>query len=329
MTEGQRIFLIAAKEASFTRAAEKAFVTPQCLSDHIRRLERQYHAKLFVRKPKLQLTKEGLVLQRWLQRIQTMEQGMVNELMDVSKGLRGTLRLGMPITRGTIAVPKILPAFQRLYPNVGVQIFLNDTRDLEKMLLNGELDLFLGVAANQNRMFTRTHIISESLYLVIPVHLLQNQFQKDYPIMMERFRTRGIDLTLLKDIPLIQGHNTCTTSEAVQEFLLKRDINISMPINVSNFDILVDLCLAGDYATICSRNHLWRLIKPDTDAAESKICVFPIQDCDIRLSIDIIQNRDIPEMAYLKEFTARMQDVVHDIDKIIKNWLLQKGIEDY
>ena len=81
MTEGQRIFLIAAKEASFTRAAEKAFVTPQCLSDHIRRLERQYHAKLFVRKPKLQLTKEGLVLQRWLQQIQTMEQGMVSGLV--------------------------------------------------------------------------------------------------------------------------------------------------------------------------------------------------------------------------------------------------------
>ena len=39
MTTNQQMFLLAAEELSFTRAAARAYVSQQCLSDHIRRLE--------------------------------------------------------------------------------------------------------------------------------------------------------------------------------------------------------------------------------------------------------------------------------------------------
>lgn len=35
MLIGYEMFLLAAEELNFSRAAERAFVTPQCLSDHI------------------------------------------------------------------------------------------------------------------------------------------------------------------------------------------------------------------------------------------------------------------------------------------------------
>ena len=57
MTTNQQMFLYAVEEMNFTRAAERAFVTQQCLSDHIRRLEKNYNVKLFDRTPKLKLTK--------------------------------------------------------------------------------------------------------------------------------------------------------------------------------------------------------------------------------------------------------------------------------
>ena len=41
MTTNQQMFLYAVEEMNFTRAAERAFVTQQCLSDHIRRLEKK------------------------------------------------------------------------------------------------------------------------------------------------------------------------------------------------------------------------------------------------------------------------------------------------
>lgn len=325
MTEGERVFLIAAKELNFTRAAELAFVTPQCLSEHIKRLEKLYSVALFTRRPKLQLTQEGLVLQRWLQRIQSMEQGMRNELVDVNKGVRGSLRFGIPVTRGSIIIPQVLPVFQKRFPNVDVQIRLDDTRELEKLLSNGDLDIFLGVSARQDRRFARTHIASEPLYLVIPAQLLRQQFPDRYQEMAARFRREGIDLTLLKNIPLIQGHSTSTTSEAVQQFLLKEDIQVSMPINVSNFDILVDLCLAGDYATICAVSHLRRLMQPDRRRAQAlKASVFPIHKCTAELDIDIITNRDLPQREYLMEFSLLLEEAARREDREVRSWLEQK-----
>ena len=42
MTTSFQMFLLAARELNFSRAAELAYVTPQCLSDHIRRIEERY-----------------------------------------------------------------------------------------------------------------------------------------------------------------------------------------------------------------------------------------------------------------------------------------------
>ena len=53
MLIGYEMFLLAAEELNFSRAAERAFVTPQCLSDHIKRLEAHHHVTLFRRRPHL------------------------------------------------------------------------------------------------------------------------------------------------------------------------------------------------------------------------------------------------------------------------------------
>ena len=46
MTTSFQMFLLAARELNFSRAAELAYVTPQCLSDHIRRIEERYGVTL-------------------------------------------------------------------------------------------------------------------------------------------------------------------------------------------------------------------------------------------------------------------------------------------
>ena len=46
-------FLVVTEEMNFTRAAERLFITQQALSSHIQRLEAEYDAELFHRKPVL------------------------------------------------------------------------------------------------------------------------------------------------------------------------------------------------------------------------------------------------------------------------------------
>ena len=172
MTTSFQMFLLAARELNFSRAAELAYVTPQCLSDHIRRIEEHYGVTLFTRRPKLRLTAEGETMLRYLTRIRALEGDMENELADVSGGVRGTLQLGLPTTRGAILLPQTVTQFRRQFPHVEVEVQLADTRSLETLLLGGTLDLFLGVDASQHALFRREPLRREPLYLVLSRHAM-------------------------------------------------------------------------------------------------------------------------------------------------------------
>ena len=163
MTTSFQMFLLAARELNFSRAAELAYVTPQCLSDHIRRIEEHYGVTLFTRRPKLRLTAEGETMLRYLTRIRALEGDMENELADVSGGVRGTLQLGLPTTRGAILLPQTVTQFRRQFPHVEVEVQLADTRSLETLLLGGTLDLFLGVDASQHALFRRCILYSPAM----------------------------------------------------------------------------------------------------------------------------------------------------------------------
>jgi len=158
---------------------------------------------------------------QYLSRIQALEDSMVNELADISGGVRGTIRLGIPATRGAIIIPQMVPRFQKQFPNVDVQIYLNDTLKLEQLLLNGELDLFLGVDANQHPLFQKLPVCREPLYLVISQQLMCSQFPLNYQEMTQQFLRRGADLSLLHNAPLVQGHRHSTTTAAVAVYTEK------------------------------------------------------------------------------------------------------------
>ena len=75
MNIGMEYFLLVAQEQSISRAAERAMVSQQDMSNHIRRLEKQY-GRLFDRRPKFALTPAGkAVLDTYLQ-VRLLEQSL-------------------------------------------------------------------------------------------------------------------------------------------------------------------------------------------------------------------------------------------------------------
>ena len=62
MRQNYKIFLLVAEELSYSKAAKKAYVTQQCVSNHIQRLEKELNTKLFSKNPTIQLTEAGKIL---------------------------------------------------------------------------------------------------------------------------------------------------------------------------------------------------------------------------------------------------------------------------
>ncbi|MBQ5754239.1 MAG: LysR family transcriptional regulator [Oscillospiraceae bacterium] len=317
MNTSQKMFILAAQEMNFSRAAEKAFVTPQCLSDHIKRLEEHYRVQLFVRRPHLQLTPEGQAMLRCFLRIQALEDSMKNELADISGGVRGTVRLGVPATRGAILIPRAVAEYHRAYPHVEVQVSLNDTRRLAEELLEGQLDLFLGVGADQHPLFHRQPLYSEPLYLVISRSLLERCFGEETDAVEREFREKGADLTRLQQVEFVLGHSSSTTTDAVQQFLLQKGIQPRVPIRVSNFDIHMELCRGGGYGAICARAALRRLMA----GQEEPIRVFPLRDCPRRLEVELITHRDARPLEYMTAFARGLAAAALREDGEITRWL--------
>ena len=143
MLQSFELFLLAAEELNFSKAAERAYVTQQCLSDHIKRLESSYGVPLFYRKPQIALTPYGKALQSSVQNIKLIETNLEHEFQAIAGEERGEFSFGINATRARSLLPDIYPAFYARYPQIHVNVRLNETRMMETQLLNGKLDMCL------------------------------------------------------------------------------------------------------------------------------------------------------------------------------------------
>ena len=66
---GLYYFTVAAEELNITRAAAKLFISQQSLSEHIRKLEKQYDAVFFTRGGRLALTSQGERMLRYAREV--------------------------------------------------------------------------------------------------------------------------------------------------------------------------------------------------------------------------------------------------------------------
>ena len=117
MTNSEKLFLILAEELNFRRAAARAFLSQQGLSDHIRRLEECYGTPLFYRRPRVSLTPAGEAVQRTLQRVKNLESGLEAELAELEEGAAGTLRLGTNYARARLIIPLFFVRYHQLVFN--------------------------------------------------------------------------------------------------------------------------------------------------------------------------------------------------------------------
>lgn len=145
MQINQEIFMLVAEEMSISRAAQRACVTQQCVSDHIKRLEQQHNVKLFTRRPRFQLTEAGQVMLRTLRNMQAMERTMNDNIKRWAQGTTGHLTLGIGTSRARVILPMVLPDYAQRFPEVEIDVVMDDTVVLAEKLRQGKVDLFVGV----------------------------------------------------------------------------------------------------------------------------------------------------------------------------------------
>ena len=101
-----------------------------------------------------------------------------------------------------------------------------------------------------------------------------------------------------------------TQVRSAVQLLLRKNIPYSFPIRVSNFDLHIDFCRMGRYATVCSRSHLRRVIDQPTAELE----VYGVRGSKNRLDVELIEHRDAQPLAYRTAFAQLLGRYVLDED---------------
>ena len=143
MNMDESLFLLAAEERSFTKAARRAFVTQQCLSAHIKKLEKKYQSDLFNRTSPLSLTPAGNILYQSLRKIQIIENSTREILSGLQEGTRGSVTIGMSSSRVQVLLPALYEVYHREFPNVTIAVAISDVRLQAQTLLHGKTDFLL------------------------------------------------------------------------------------------------------------------------------------------------------------------------------------------
>ncbi len=170
-----RIFLAVAREGSVAKAAEELLVTPAAISIALRELEDHYGACFFDHaSQRMRLTGEGKEFQKYAAHLISLYDDAGPSMQDLDA--RGTLRVGASINVGIYYMPALVREFNRKFPNVTVQVKVNTTEAVEKLLLENQLDLAVIGGVVQSELIHVTYLFVENhIAVCAPEHSLANR----------------------------------------------------------------------------------------------------------------------------------------------------------
>lgn len=122
-----RIFHAAAEAGSFTHAGDTLHLSQSAVSRQVSALEKDLKVALFHRHARgLVLTEQGEMLYRTVAEVMSKLQTAETLLADTTTKPSGDLRITAPVGLGTVWVTQRLREFIDLYPEIRVDLILND-----------------------------------------------------------------------------------------------------------------------------------------------------------------------------------------------------------
>lgn len=122
-----KTFHAAAMTGSLTAAADKLKISQSAVSRQITALEEYLNMPLFHRHARgLTLTEQGQILYKTADDVAVRIARVQSRVIDSRQKPQGVLRVSSPISLGSNWLPSVLPEFLKAYPDIDVQLILED-----------------------------------------------------------------------------------------------------------------------------------------------------------------------------------------------------------
>lgn len=150
-----KIFLCVAESGGMTSAAQKLYVSQPTVSQAISELEKYYGVRLFERlSQKLYITDDGQKMLYYARHIMDTFSDMENVMRKT--GENPQLNIGCSVSVGTYLVNRLLDIAEESLKNCRVNVTVDNTSCIEKMILSNEADIGIveGVVTDPDLVIT-------------------------------------------------------------------------------------------------------------------------------------------------------------------------------
>lgn len=210
-------FVEVADLRSFSKAAEKMYITQPTVTSQIKRLEQELNTLLFNRTGrKVALTHTGEMFYDYAKEMINLKLFITNKINQHKEELRGTLVVSASHIPQQYILPKLMKEFLHLYPQIKVEIITADSQTVFQQIKNGFSNLGIVDEKLNGKNIECFELIKDEIVLALP---------QSYKSRFKLYET--IELDQLRTIPLIMRENDQGLKNMLKNQLEKQNFSMS------------------------------------------------------------------------------------------------------
>ena len=262
-------FVRVVEEKSFTKAAERLFISQPALSKSIRALEQELGVTLFRRDPReVSLTGEGEIVYRYAMDILSYWKARTEELTAALEQGKGTLRFGLPPSVGSVFFSRVLHEYGGKFPQVNIQIFEGTSKKIETMVTEDQIDLGVVIEPYENpHMRLKTVYRSDVVLAVSQKHRLA--------------RRATVDFAELKEEPMLLVSKEYMFHDQVLARCAQAGFVPNVTFTTSQWDLLLEMTAENHGVTLIGRPLVEKLYR-------DRICCVALREPEFPWTLGLI-----------------------------------------
>ena len=230
-----KVFYQVASDLSFSKAAEKLFISQSAVSQNIKNLEKELKTELFIRSTKkVRLTEAGKILFEHIEPAFNLIESGEKSIREINSLERGEIHIG---ANDTISKDYLLPylkKYHHLYPEIQIQITNRTSSTCIDLLQQNKVDLIISNLPNPKITDQRE---CQEIFSFNDIFIAGSEF-KD-------LRKKEIKLREIQNYPLLMLEAKTTTRKFLENALTKLDIEIEAAVELGSVDLLIEMTKIG------------------------------------------------------------------------------------
>jgi|GEM_PF-321547 len=326
-TRSLQCFLTAAEEMNFSRAAGRLYISQQSLSVHIKKLEESYGVILFERSPHLRLTYAGERMLLHAKNLMACENRLEMDFAYIFANKSSKLSIGISRARSQIFLPLIWERFHPQNPNINISLVETISEKMENLLLNGQIDLYIGINVIENKAMEVHHLAQEKQYCIINRDLLLRHFPNSWEAVLKSCQD-GIglqELILITRMPFILLSPGNRMRISLDYLLHLNNIVPHCIFETLDQNLIFQLSQSGYGVGFISQSNLYGYYK-DVQSLP-KLYTFPILIDTMNISIDLVTLKNNKPFSYIENFVDITKDVFDEYVIKMKNFDFNRSIQ--